>query len=156
VEWASLGWLVRYSAIGHIFFNSPEDAYRVLPPSLKRAWNAARRPCTLIDPRRRDEHMQRLALAGIDLTAVEKNDQLELRDWSNTHLSGGQFDQRKTLALFERVVRDANEKGFPLIRFVTQMEWALETDVDLNVLLESEARANDVWLRQAGPVNPVF
>lgn len=53
-------------------------------------------------------------------------------------------------------MRDANEKGLPLIRFVTQMEWALETDVDLNVLLEYEARANDVWLRQAGPVNSVI
>jgi hypothetical protein len=138
------------------FFNSPEDAYRVLIPFIKEGLECGEKAVHTIDPRRRDEHMQRLALAGIDLPVVEKNDQLELRDWSNTHLSGGQFDQRKTLALFERVVRDAKEKGFPLIRFVTQMEWALETDVDLNVLLEYEARANDIWLRQAGPVNPVI
>jgi hypothetical protein len=100
--------------------------------------------------------MQRLASAGIDVDAVQENDQFELRDWTNTHLHGGKFDQHKTLALFERVVAEANEKGFPLIRFITQMEWALETDLDLNELLEYEARANDLWLRQTGPVNPVI
>ena len=43
--------------------------------------------------------MQRLALAGIDLTAVEKNDQLELRDWSNTHLSGGAIRPAQDLGI---------------------------------------------------------
>ncbi len=109
-----------------------------------------------VDPRRRDEHIRRLASAGIDVAAVHKDGQFELRDWTDTHLRGGQFDQHKTLALFGRVVRDAKEKGFPLIRFVTQMEWVLETELDLNDLLEYEARANDVWLRQDGPVNPVI
>jgi hypothetical protein len=28
------------------------------------------------------------------------------------------------------------------------------TDLDLNELLEYEAKANDAWLRQDGPVNP--
>ena len=36
------------------------------------------------------------------------------------------------------------------------MEWVLETELDLNDLLEYEARANDVWLCQEGPVNPVI
>ena len=63
--------------------------------------------------------MQRLVSAGVDVEAVQKNDQLELRDWSNTHLNGGQFDPNKTLGLFEKVVKDAKTKGFPLIRFVT-------------------------------------
>ena len=36
------------------------------------------------------------------------------------------------------------------------MEWALETDMDLYELLEYEAKANDAWLRQDGPVNPAI
>jgi len=108
-----------------------------------------------VDPRRREEHI-RLASAGIDVVAVQKNDQLELRDWTNTHLNGGQFNPHKTLGLFEKVVKDAKAKNFPSIRFVTQMEWALEADLDLNELLEYEARANEVWIRQEGPVNPVI
>jgi len=31
----------------------------------------------------------------------------------------------------------------------------LETDLDLNELLEYEAKVNDAWLRQDGPVDPV-
>ncbi len=138
------------------FFNSPEDAYRVLLPFIKEGLEWGEKAVHTVDPRRRDEHIRRLASAGIDVTAVHKNGQFELRDWTDTHLRGGQFDQHKTLALFEKVVRDAKEKGFPLIRFVTQMEWALETELGPNDPLEYEAKANDVWLRQDGPVNPVI
>jgi len=35
------------------------------------------------------------------------------------------FDQDKTLALFADIVTDAKRQGFPLIRFVIHMEWAL-------------------------------
>jgi hypothetical protein len=138
------------------FFNSREEAYRVLLPFVKEGLDAGEKAVHTVDPRQREEHRHRLALAGIDVAGIERNDQLELRDWTNTHLANGKFDPQKTLALFEEVVSGAKESGFPLVRFVTQMEWALETDLDLNDLLEYEARANDVWLRQTGPVNPVI
>jgi hypothetical protein len=32
------------------------------------------------------------------------------------------FDQHKTLAILEAVVKDAKQEGFPLTRFVTHME----------------------------------
>ena len=44
------------------------------------------------------------------MNAIQKNDQLELRDWTNTHLYGGQFDAHRTLALFEKVVKGAKAK----------------------------------------------
>jgi len=40
-------------------------------------------------------------------------------------LLDGRFDQDRTLALLADVVKDAKHQGFPLIRFVTHMEWAL-------------------------------
>jgi hypothetical protein len=135
------------------FFKSPEDAYQVLLPFVKEGLELGKKAVHTVDSRRREEHMQWLASAGIN---AHNDPQFELRGWTDTHLSGGQFDQHRTLALFEKVVRDAKAKGFPLVRFVTQMEWALETDLDLNDLLEYEAKANDVWLRQEGPVNPVI
>ena len=36
------------------------------------------------------------------------------------------------------------------------MEWALEAELDAKELLEYEARANDIWIHQDGPVNPVI
>ena len=81
------------------FFNSRDDEYRVLLPFIK---------------------------DGIEVTAIRQRGQFELRTWTDTHLRNGRFDQHKTLALFEAVVKDSKEQGFPLIRFVTHMEWALE------------------------------
>jgi len=150
------GSILGYRAHVCAFFSSAEDAYRVLLPFIREGLECGEKAVHTVDPRRREEHMQRLASAGVDVAAVQKNDQLELRDWSNTHLNGGQFNPHKTLALFEEVVKDAKTKNFSLIRFVTQMEWALETDLDLNELLEYEARANEVWMRHEGPVNPVI
>lgn len=138
------------------FFNSSDEAYRVLLPFVREGLERGEKAVHTVDPRRRQEHMHRLASAGIDVGAVQENNQLELRDWTNTHLNGGYFDPHTTLALFEEVAKDAKAKGFPVIRFVTEMEWALEADLDLNELLEYEARANDVWLGKKGPVNPVI
>ena len=90
------------------------------------------------------------------MDTARQNGQFELRDWGNTHLRDGRCNLSNTLALFQEVVKDAKQKGFPLIRFVTHMEWALETEMDVNDLLEYEAKANDVWIRQDGPVNPVI
>jgi hypothetical protein len=90
------------------------------------------------------------------MLATLQSGQFELRTWTDTHLCDGQFDQDKTLALFQEVVKDAKQQGFPLIRFVTHMEWALENRPGVDDLLEYEARANDIWLRQDGPVNPVI
>lgn len=36
------------------------------------------------------------------------------------------------------------------------MEWALEDKPGIHDLLEYEAQANDIWLHQEGPVNPVI
>lgn len=106
-----------------------------------------------IDPRRREEHVRWLASVGID---AHKSNQFELRDWGDSHLHGGLFNQDKTLALWERIVKDAKKKGFQLVRFVSEMEWALETELDLHDLLEYEAKANYVWLRGDGPYNPAI
>ena len=138
------------------FFNNPDDEYRVLLPFIKDGLECGEKAVHTVDPERRDEHLQRLAAAGIDVTAIRQRGQFELRTWTDTHLCKGQFDQDKTLALFQEVVRDAKQQGFPLIRFVTHMEWALENRPGVDDLLEYEARANYTWLRQDGPVNPVI
>src|SRR5215471_15633765 len=79
------------------FFNSREDGYRVLLPFIREGLECGEKAVHTVDPKQRQEHMQRLTSAGIDVDAVQENDQLELRVWTNTHLSGGQFDPYKTL-----------------------------------------------------------
>jgi hypothetical protein len=137
------------------FFNRPDEQYEILIPFIKEGLDLGEKAVHTVDPTRRNEHQRRLASAGIDMESALRNGQFELRDWHNTHLRDGVFDQSNTLALFQQVVKQAMQNGFPLIRFVTHMEWALEAEMDVNDLLAYEARANDIWIRQDGPVNPV-
>jgi GAF domain-containing protein len=72
------------------------------------------------------QSLGRFASAGIDVTTIRQRGQFELRTWTDTHLRDGEFNQDKTLALFEAVVKNSKEQGFALIRFATHMEWASE------------------------------
>ena len=131
------------------FFNNHDDEYRVLLPFIKDGLECGEKVCHTVDPDRCDDHLRRLAAAGIDISATRECGQFELRTWTDTHLRDGPL--RSKLALFEEIVKDAKRQGFPLIRFVTHMEWALENMPGVNDLLEYEARANDFWLCRTGP-----
>ena len=138
------------------FFNNTDEKYQALLPFVKEGFELGQKNFHTVDPCLRNDHSKRLASAGVTLKTVTRNGQFELRDWSETHLRGGAFDQHRTLALFQRIMEDAALQGFPLTRFVTDMEWALEAGLDANALLEYEAIANNAWMQTDGPVNPVI
>jgi hypothetical protein len=149
------------SALGHrahicAFFSSPDEEYEVLTPFIREGLDLGEKAVHTVDPRQRSEHLKRLTSSGIDVETATRSGQFELWDWTNTHLRHGQCNLSHTLALFQQVAMDARQDGFPLVRFVTHMEWALETHMDVNDLLAYEAQANDTWMRQDGPVNPVI
>ena len=132
------------------FCNSRDDEYRVLLPFIKDGLERGEKAVHTVDPQRRDEHLRRLASGGIDVAAVRDSGQFELRSWTDTHLREGHFDQRRTLALFEAIVKDSKERGFPLIRFVTHMEWLWKIDLGWMTCWNTKRGANDIWLRQDG------
>ena len=138
------------------FFRDQEEEHRILLPFIKEAFDQGHKLVHTVDPRRRSEQLQSLESAGIDVAAVRKKGQFELRDWYNTHLRDGHFDGSKTLSLYQEVVKTAREQGFSITRFVTHMEWAVESGLEADDLLEYEARANAIWDGQEGPVNPVI
>jgi hypothetical protein len=138
------------------FFNSHDDEFRVAIPFISEGLEKGEKAFHTVDPQRRDEHLQRLASAGIDVTARLASGQLEVHDWNEMHLRDGLFDQSRTLAGWEQIGKQAKQEGFPVIRFVTHMEWALEDRPGVGDLLEYEARANYLWLRFKGPFNPVI
>lgn len=138
------------------FFNSRDEEYRVLLPFVRDGLERGEKIVHTIDPERRSDHLERLAAGGIDVAILLQDGRIELRTWSDTHLLDGYFDQHRTFKLFEGVVKNAKQRGFPLTRFVTHMEWALKNEKQITDLLEYEARANEVWERQEGPINPVI
>jgi hypothetical protein len=138
------------------FFNSHDDEFRVTIPFILEGLKKGEKAFHTVDPARRAEHLHQLVSAGIDTNATRESCQLEVHDWTEVHLRGGLFDMSRTLAGWEQIGKKAIQDGFPLIRFVTHMEWALEEKPGVGDLLEYEARANYLWLRQEGPFNPVI
>lgn len=138
------------------FFNSDEERYRVLIPFIKEGFESGNRAVHIVNPDQRQDHLQRLAGAGIDVTAVLHSGQLELRANTEMYLEDGQFDQDRMLEAFERMASGNGDRAFPVSRIVCQMEWAAESRSHLDKLVEFESRVNDVWRRHEDTVICTF
>ena len=134
------------------FFHSHEEEYHVLLPFIKEGFELGEKTFHIVDPTRRDAHLQRLAAAGIDTAAAQQRGQFELCTWTEVHLRDGSFDPDRIGALIEAVVTGARQQGFPRTRFITHMEWALEARFGVAAVLEYEAKANYGRLRDHDPV----
>jgi DcmR-like sensory protein len=124
------------------FFTSQEDHYRILLPFITEGFERGEKAVHIVNPQRRGDHESRLAAAGIDPAEAQKSRQLELREWSEAHVIDGFFDQERTRRVIDEICGRSAADGFRRIRFVTQMEWAVESETDMDALLEYEARVN--------------
>ena len=64
------------------FFHSPDEEYRVLLPFIKEGFERGEKAFHIVDPELRDQHVQRLESAGIDVAVAVQSGQLELRNWA--------------------------------------------------------------------------
>ena len=145
---------VRLGRYRHVcaFFNTRDEEYRVILPFIKDGLSHDEKAFHIVDPKLRNDHVDRLAAAGVDVAAIEKTGQLELRTWEDAYLRGGHFDQAAMLALIEAVLTGGKRQGFPLTRLVAHMEWALEDRPGVDDLLEYETRRNYILPKYPDPV----
>lgn len=129
------------------FFHSPDEEYLVLLPFIKEGFDRGEKAFHIVDPKRREEHLQRLESAGIDVAAAEQSGQFELHNWVDAYLRDGHFDQNRMLALIPEVLAGARRQGFLLTRLICHMEWALEDRPGVDDLAEYEARGSYIWSR---------
>jgi len=54
------------------FFNNPDEEYRVLLPFIKEGFDCGQKAFHIVGPKLREEHLRRLASAGIDVAAAER------------------------------------------------------------------------------------
>jgi hypothetical protein len=134
------------------FFNSREDEYRVTLPFIKDGLDRGHKAIHIIDPSRRADHLERLASFGIDTDAGHQSGQVAVADWSQTFFGEGPFDPERQLALLDQSLRSGREQGFPVSRYVAHAEWALQKGASVDVLLEFEARVNQMWPKHADTV----
>jgi hypothetical protein len=129
------------------FFNSDDDEYRVLLPFIKEGFERGDKAIHVVNPKQRNNHLQRLAAADIDAAAAQRSGQFELRSNTETYLRDGHFNQDRMLEFFEQLASGNTKGQFPLSRIVCQMEWAADSQSHMDDLIEFESRVNDVWRR---------
>lgn len=129
------------------FFNSDDEEYNVLLPFIKDGFVCGDKAVHIINPDQRENHLERLSMAGIDPGEAEQGGQLELRTNSETYLRDGRFDPDRMLGVFEQLASGNAGGGFPRSRIVCRMDWASDNGADVEKIVEFEARVNDVWRR---------
>jgi hypothetical protein len=126
------------------FFNSIDEQYRVLHSFFKDGFDRGDRSFHLVDPERREEHLRRLAEAGINVEEAIGTGQLEVRPWQDGPLHGDRFDQDTWLESFEQVLQSGPPAGYTQTRFLGHMDWALVDLPGVEDLIEFETRVNYV------------
>jgi hypothetical protein len=136
------------------FFNSIDEQHRVLRSFIKEGFDWGDKALHFVDPKLREEHLKRLAEAGIDVERAMGSGQLEVRLWQDAQLRGDRFDQDAWLASIEEVLQSGRAAGYPLTRFLAHMEWALQDKPGLDYLsfVEFETRVNYVSPKYDDPL----
>lgn len=129
------------------FFTSDEEEYRALLPFIKDGLNCGDKAVHVLNPHQRQDHLLRLAAAGIDAAGAQQNGQLELRVNTEVYLPDGRFDQERMLQVFEQLASGNAGGGFPLSRICCRMDWAVADRSYVDDVIEFESRVNDVWRR---------
>jgi hypothetical protein len=124
------------------FFNSIDEQHRVLRSFITDGFAQGDKTFHLVDPERREEHLNRLAEAGVNVQEVMATGQLEVRPWKDGPLHGGRFDQKAWLSSFEQLLQSGPAAGYPQTRFLADMEWALVDLPGVEDLIEFETQVN--------------
>src|SRR5260221_1480848 len=134
------------------FFNNIDEEHRVLRSFFKDGFDRGEKATHIVDPEQREEHLKRLAEAGINVHQAMSTGQLELRPWREAYLRGDRFDQDAAVALIEEILQSGAAAGYALTRLVGHMEWALLDKPGVNNLVEYETRLNYVLPKYNDPV----
>jgi hypothetical protein len=126
------------------FFNGTDEKHRVLRSFITDGFERGDKAFHLVNPQRRDDHLRRLAEAGVDVQQAIDRGQLEVRPWQDGPLRGDRFDQDSWLVSFEQVLQSGPAAGYAQTRFLADMEWALVDLPGLGDLIEFETRVNYV------------
>jgi hypothetical protein len=129
------------------FFTSLDEQHRVLRSFIKDGLDRGDKAFHLVNPELREDHLRRLAEAGINVEEAVGTGQLEVRPWEDGPLRDGRFDQDSWLASFEQVLQSGPAAGYRQTRFLAHMEWALVDLPGVDDLIEFESSVNYVVVK---------
>ena len=111
------------------------------------------RAAHIVDPENREEHLKRLAEAGIHVQEMTDTGQLEVLPWTDAYVRDRRFDQDAMLATVEQLIRSGAAAGYALTRLVGHhMDWLFQDKPAVTNLVEYEARLNQLLSKHNDPV----
>ena len=135
------------------FFNTIDEEHRVLGSFYKDGIDRGEKAAHIVDPENREEHLKRLAEAGIDVQKMMETSQLEVVPWTDVYVRDHQFDQDAMLTAVEKLIQSGAAAGYPLTRLVGHhMDWLFLDKPATYNLVEYEARLNHVLSKYDDPV----
>ena len=137
------------------FFNSDEEAYRVLLPFISDGFACGDKAVHVINPGQCCAHLRRLAASGIDTAAAKQSGQLEIQTNTDAYLREGRFDKDRMLDVFELLASSSEKANFRRSRIVCQMDWAADRS-HIDDVIEFESRVNHVWSQHEDAVVCVY
>lgn len=141
------------------FFNSRDEEYDVLNPFFKEAVEQGEKNLHIINPEFTDDHLSRLAKAGMDAHGCQACGQLTVLSWENAYLDEkGVFDKDKMLAAIDHLTGTGRDAGYGRVRIMGNMDWifsGIQGASELDVL-QYEAEVNEVLSRNRQPAVCVY
>ena len=132
------------------FFHNRDEEFRVLLPFIKEGLDRGEKAFHIVDPNLREEHLERLSSAGIDVAAAEQSNRLEVRNWEEAFLRDGDCHNDRMVATAQEVLERGRRQGFPLTRLIGHAEWIVRSwPLDF---VQYEARLNHVLPLYRDPV----
>ena len=135
------------------FFNTIDEEHRVLGSFYKDGLDRGEKAAHIVDPANREEHLKRLAEAGIHVQEMMDTGQLEVLPWTDAYVRDHRFDQDAMLATVEKLIHSGAAAGYALTRLVGHhMDWLFLDKPATYNLVEYEARLNHVLSKHNDPV----
>jgi hypothetical protein len=110
----------------------------------------------ILNRAKREEHLDRLRGAGLDVDALQRSGQLEVATWDQFPPPGGTFDQDTTIAAVLEILDRAKEDGYRLTRLICAAPWGEEGRPDVENFMTYEARLSDPLRDYEDPVICVY
>ena len=135
------------------FFNTIDEEHRVLGSFYKDGINRGEKAAHIVDPENREEHLKRLAEAGIDVKKMMDTGQLEVVPWTDAYVRDHRFNQDAMLAAVEGLIQSGTAAGYPLTRLVGHhMDWVfLDKPATYNLVeYEAATQSRSFQVRRSG------
>src|SRR6266852_2375654 len=127
------------------FFNTIDEEHRVLGSFYKDGLDRGEKAAHIVDPANREEHLKRLAEAGIHVQEMMDTGRLEVLPWTDAYVRDHRFDQDAMLATVETLIQSGAAAGYAFTRLVGHhMDWLFLDKPDIYNQAEYEARLDHV------------